>query len=86
MVSVSSRYRRTILEEARSFAQICTVLDGETYQVVTQLPPGPMANPSVPTARGNDQQIAGIDAQENAVATSGGTAAEQYNAVQAHRK
>jgi hypothetical protein len=31
------RYRRTTLVEARSFAQIYTILDGETYQVLDQL-------------------------------------------------
>jgi hypothetical protein len=80
------RYRRTILEEARSFAQIYTILDGDTYQVVAQLPPGPMANPSMPTATGIDQQNVNIAAHENVIATSGGAAAEQYNVAQVHRK
>jgi hypothetical protein len=79
------RYRRTTLEEARSAAQVYTVLDGNTYQAVQQLPAGPMANPSLPAATGEAQQIAEIAEQESVIAASGGDAAEQYNASQVHR-
>jgi hypothetical protein len=63
-------------------------MDGDTYTVIPsgQLPPGPMANPSMPAATGVAQHIAEIAAQENVVATGGGAAAAQYNATQPYRK
>jgi hypothetical protein len=78
------RYRRTILVEARSSAQVYTVLDGDTYQVIDQLPAGSMANATMPAASGETEQIAEICAHENLVASGSGPAAEQYNATQVH--
>jgi hypothetical protein len=78
------RYRRTTLLEARSFAQVYTILDGDTYQVVDQLPAGPMANATMPAATAEAEQIAEIGAHENVVAAGNGPAAQQYNATQVH--
>ncbi|KAF1841985.1 uncharacterized protein K460DRAFT_345404 [Cucurbitaria berberidis CBS 394.84] len=78
------RYKRTTVADARSWAQVYTILDGDTYQVVTQLPPGPMANPSMPEAAAIAEQTAAIVAHEHTVATGGGTVAAAYNAQQAH--
>jgi len=85
-IGLHPRYRRVGLDEARGNAQVYEILDGDTYQVVTQLPPGPMANASMPAASAVAQQVANVVAQENVVATGGGAAAQQYHAAQAHRE
>jgi hypothetical protein len=79
------RFRRTTLIEARSAAQSYAVLDGDTYHVVLNLPPGPMANSTTPTMTDVPQQLAGVVAQENVVAAGSGPAAQQYYTSQAHR-
>lgn len=63
-----------------------TILDGDTYEVVQQLPGGPMANQRMPEATAFHQQIAEIAAAETDLSASGGDAVEQHNAAQAHRK
>jgi hypothetical protein len=80
------RYRRTTLVDARSAAQVYTVLNGDTYQAVTQLPPGPMANPTMPAATGEAAQIAEIGTHETVVASGTAPAAIQYTETQAARK
>jgi hypothetical protein len=86
-VGLSPRFRRTTLAEARSAAQMgYAVLNGQTYQVIQQLPAGPMVNPSMPVATGIQQHIGEVVNAENALATGIGQASEQYNAAQVHRK
>ncbi|KAH3946286.1 hypothetical protein HBH98_056900 [Parastagonospora nodorum] len=77
-------YRRTTLVEARSFAQVYTILDGDTYETVHQLPAGPMINPKMPAATSTTQQVTEIEDQETAISTGTGPAADQYNASQAY--
>jgi hypothetical protein len=86
-IGLSPRFRRTTLVDARSFAQTgYTILDGDTYQVVTQLPTGPMVDPSMPIATGVSQHIAQVADAETALATGTGQASQQYNAAQVHRE
>ena len=85
-IGLFPRYRRVNVDEARGNAQVYQILDGDTYHVVTQLPAGPMANPSMPAATAVAQQEASVIAQENIVATGSGAAAQQYHAAQAHRE
>lgn len=87
-VGLFPRYRRTRVEEARDYARLAyTILDGETYAVVpeAQIPPGPLGNPSMPSAAGIVAQMQEIVAHENALATGLGPATDAYNALQVHR-
>ncbi|KAI4644779.1 uncharacterized protein J4E78_009598 [Alternaria triticimaculans] len=86
-VGLFPRYRRTRVEEAREYARLSyTILDGETYEVIpqSQIPPGPIGNPSMPPAAGIVAQMQEIVAHENALATGSGAATDAYNALQAH--
>jgi hypothetical protein len=68
------------------FAQVYTILDGDTYETVHQLPAGPMINQAMPAATGTAQQVTEIEDQETAISTGTGPAADQYNASQAYRQ
>ncbi|KAI4626372.1 uncharacterized protein J4E87_004874 [Alternaria ethzedia] len=86
-VGLFPRYRRTRVEEAREYARLSyTILDGETYEVIpeSQIPPGPIGNPSMPPAAGIVAQMQDIVAHENALATGSGAATDAYNALQVH--
>ncbi|KAI4945615.1 hypothetical protein J4E91_007958 [Alternaria rosae] len=86
-VGLFPRYRRTRVDEARDFARMSyTILDGETYEVIpeSQIPAGPLGNPSMPPAAGIVAQMQEIAAHENALATGSGPATDAYNALQAH--
>jgi hypothetical protein len=85
-LGLSPRYRRTTLADARMFAQVYMVLDGDTYQVIHQLPAGPMANPTMLTATGIPRQFATIIAHESIVASGSGPASQQYQTMQGHRE
>jgi hypothetical protein len=85
-IGLIPRFRRTTLVDARIAGQVYEVLDGDTYEVVTQLPAGPMANATMPAPTGAFQHIAEVVAAETTVATGTGAATEQYNAAQAHRE
>jgi hypothetical protein len=86
-IGLFPRFRRTTLVDARSFAQTgYTILDGDTYQVVTQLPAGPMVNPSMLIATGVSQHIVQVADAETALAIGTGQASQQYNAAQVHRE
>jgi hypothetical protein len=87
-VGLYPRYRRTRVDEARDAARLSyTILDGETYEVITesQIPPGPLGNPSLPPGTAVVAQMQEIAAHENALATGSGPATDAYNALQAHR-
>lgn len=75
-LGLSPRYRRTTLVEARSFAQIYIILDGDNYETVHQLPAGPMINQTMPTATGTAQQVTEIEEQETSISTGTGPAAD----------
>ncbi|KAI4700783.1 hypothetical protein J4E81_003747 [Alternaria sp. BMP 2799] len=86
-VGLFPRYRRTRVDEAREYARLSyTILDGETYEVIpeSQIPPGPIGNPSMTPATGIVAQMQEIVAHENALATGSGPATDAYNALQAH--
>jgi hypothetical protein len=88
-VGLSPRYRRTTVDEARGFAQLgYTILDGDTYEVIpeSQIPPGPLSNPSMPAAIGIAAQMEQVVSQENAIATGEGPATDAYVAAQVHRE
>jgi hypothetical protein len=82
------RYRRTTVEETRMAAQVYEVLDGDTYQVVSegQLLAGPVANATMPAPISAFQHMDEVVAAENVVANGTGATTEQYNAAQAHRE
>jgi len=85
-LGLSPRYFRTTLADAHSWAQTYDVYDGSTSQCVLQLPPSPMANPSMPAASAEADQTAGIVAAEKEIASGWGPVGQQYNAIQIHRR
>jgi hypothetical protein len=88
-VGLEPQYRRTNVDEARDcMRQGCNIMDGETYEPVTQtqIPPGPLGNPSMPASHGIDAQMQEVIAHENTIATGSGAATEAYHAAQVHRR
>ncbi|KAF1837371.1 hypothetical protein BDW02DRAFT_164779, partial [Decorospora gaudefroyi] len=85
--STQPRFIRTTVDDARSWAQVYTIYDGDLYEHVaaTQIPAGPLSNPSMPAASGVANQMVEVAAHEHAVATGGGPVAQEYAALQVHR-
>jgi hypothetical protein len=88
-IGLEPQYRRTNVDEARDFMrQGYKIMDGETYEPVTQaqIPLGPLGNPSMPASHGIDAQMQEVIAHENAIATGSGAATDAYHAAQVHRR
>jgi hypothetical protein len=85
-LGLSPRYRRVAVDEARGWAQVYEILDGDSYEVVAQLPVGPMANPSMPAPAAVNQQMATADAQEALIAQGTGPVSDAYHQNLLQRK
>jgi hypothetical protein len=85
-LGLSPCFCRATFAEARIAAHMYTILDGDTYQLVAQLPTGPMANLTMPAAPSEAIQIAEISNRETVIATAIGPVSNQYNAAQVYRE
>jgi hypothetical protein len=85
-LGLSPRLRRVNVDEARGWAQVYEILDGDSYEVVAQLPVGPMANPSMPAPTAVQQQLATADAHETLIAGGSGPVSQAYHIAQLQRE